>query len=82
MDLNTLLTISKITGAAAGGGGVIVAAIKHIASGSRQEADIAGIKEDVHTILTNHLPHVEEKIDKLNERLTDHIVESAKSHNA
>lgn len=33
------------------------------------EADVKGLKEDVGTILTNHLPHVYERLGKIENRI-------------
>lgn len=33
------------------------------------QSDVKGLKKSVDTILTNHLPHIEKRLDKLEQKL-------------
>ena len=42
----------------------------------RLETEMSGICEDINKIMTNHLPHLEDKIDKLADKLEANMIQS------
>ena len=42
----------------------------------RLETEIVNLCDDISTIMNNHLPHLESKIDKLSDKIGDTLIQS------
>jgi hypothetical protein len=77
--VNDLLTGTKILGGASALIGGVRWSVQAMAKFSRMAESLDEIKNDIHTIRDNHLPHLDSKINDLKDAFNAHLVESAKT---